>query len=77
MPPRNRSDRPGPLGAYLADVGEITRTQAGTPETSLYGPLEALLSRVGTTLAEPVRAISSSETTGPGCPTVASSTQSK
>lgn len=68
MPPRNRSDRPGPLAAYLAEVGEITRSQAGTPETSLYGPLEALLSRVGSTLAEPVRAIMQLRNDGAGMP---------
>ena len=42
-----------PLADYLADCRARHRTGAVTPETSYYGPLEALINAVGKKLKKP------------------------
>ena len=48
-----------PLADYLADCRARRATGAVTPETSLYGPLEQLLTAVGSSLRPKVRAFMS------------------
>jgi hypothetical protein len=42
-----------PLADYLADCRARHRTGAVTPETSYYGPLEALINALGKKLKKP------------------------
>ncbi len=55
---------PHPLASYLADCRARRATGAVTPETSLYAPLEALLTAAGAALRPNVRAFMSLKNQG-------------
>lgn len=57
-----------PLSEYLSDGRSRHKTVALTPETSLYQPLETLLSAVGATLKPKVRCFMNMKNQGSGMP---------
>lgn len=60
--------KPDPLAEYLSDCRSRHKTGALTPETSLYQPLETLLSAVGATLKPKVRCFMNMKNQGSGMP---------
>lgn len=57
-----------PLETFLRDVRDIRRTGAGTPETSYYGALAALLNDIGKSLKPKVRTVLQLANAGAGLP---------
>jgi len=53
---------------YLADMGAIRATQAGTGETSYYPALSNLLNAIGASLSPKVRCVMQLQNKGAGMP---------